>query len=244
METDYPRYTLRGIDLHAFADMASFLHFLLPDGQPRSGTLVAINAEKMLTLEEDAQLRALITAAEIKYPDGISIVRSLRKKYPQLTVNRIAGADLWEALMEQAGRSGIPVFLIGGREQVLQETCDKLRRQWNVNIVGSQNGYFAPAEREALFARIAASGAQIVTVAQGSPRQELLMRDCREHWPQALYMGVGGTYDVFTGHVTRAPRIWQQLGLEWLYRLIRQPSRWRRQLKLLKYLRYHWRGDL
>lgn len=244
METDHPRYTLRGIDLHAFADMASFLHFLLPDGKPRSGTLVAINAEKMLTLEEDAQLRALIAAAEIKYPDGISIVRSLRKKYPQLTVNRIAGADLWEALMEQAGRSGIPVFLIGGREQVLQETCDKLRRQWNVNIVGSQNGYFAPAEREALFAHIAASGAQIVTVAQGSPRQELLMRDCREHWPHALYMGVGGTYDVFTGHVTRAPRIWQQLGLEWLYRLIRQPSRWRRQLKLLKYLRYHWRGDL
>ncbi len=74
----------------------------------------------------------------------------------------------------------------------------------------SQDGYFAPAERDELFARIAASGAKIVTVAQGSPRQELLMRDCREHWPQALYMGVGGTYDVFTGHVTRAPRIWPE----------------------------------
>jgi len=244
METDKPRHTLRGVDLHAFNDMDSFLHFLLPDGQPRNGTLVAMNAEKMLTLEEDAQLRALIAEAEFKYPDGISIVRSLRKKYPELQVSRIAGADLWEALMERAGRTGIPVFLIGGRQAVLEETCNKLRRQWNVNIVGSQDGYFAPAERDELFARIAASGAKIVTVAQGSPRQELLMRDCREHWPQALYMGVGGTYDVFTGHVTRAPRIWQNLGLEWLYRLIRQPSRLRRQLKLLKYLRYHWRGDL
>jgi UDP-N-acetyl-D-mannosaminouronate:lipid I N-acetyl-D-mannosaminouronosyltransferase len=244
METDKPCHTLRGIDLHAFKDMDSFLQFLLPDGQPRSGTLVAMNAEKMLTLEEDAQLRALIAKAEFKYPDGISIVRSLRKKYPDLQVNRIAGADLWEALMERAGRTGIPVFLIGGQQAVLDETCDKLRRQWNVNIVGSQDGYFAPAERDDLFSRIAASGARIVTVAQGSPRQELLMRDCREHWPHALYMGVGGTYDVFTGHVTRAPRIWQNLGLEWLYRLIRQPSRWRRQIKLLKYLRYHWRGDL
>lgn len=244
METDKPRHTLRGVDLHAFNDMDSFLHFLLPDGQPRNGTLVAMNAEKMLTLEEDAQLRALIAEAEFKYPDGISIVRSLRKKYPELQVSRIAGADLWEALMERAGRTGIPVFLIGGRQAVLEETCNKLRRQWNVNIVGSQDGYFAPAERDELFARIAASGAKIVTVAQGSPRQELLMRDCREHWPQALYMGVGGTYDVFTGHVTRAPRIWQNLGLEWLYRLIRQPSRLRRQLKLLKYLRYHWLGDL
>ncbi|MGP1929269.1 MAG: WecB/TagA/CpsF family glycosyltransferase, partial [Arsenophonus sp. ER-BJ3-MAG3] len=69
-------------------------------------------------------------------------------------------------------------------------------------------------------------------------------RDCRAHWPHALYMGVGGTYDVFTGHVKRAPVWWQKSGLEWLYRLIRQPSRLRRQLKLLKYLRYHWRGDL
>ncbi|WP_312182475.1 lipopolysaccharide N-acetylmannosaminouronosyltransferase [Pantoea sp. CTOTU46764] len=244
METDKPRYSLRGVDLHAFKDMASFLRFLLPEGKPRCGTLVAMNAEKMLTLEEDAQLRALIAEAEFKYPDGISIVRSLRKKYPQLQVNRIAGADLWEALMESAGRSGIPVFLIGGRQAVLQETCDKLRQQWNVNIVGSQDGYFVPEARDALFARIAASGAQIVTVAQGSPRQELLMRDCRAHWPHALYMGVGGTYDVFTGHVKRAPVWWQKSGLEWLYRLIRQPSRLRRQLKLLKYLRYHWRGDL
>lgn len=244
METDKPRYRLRGVDLHAFSDMDSFVNFLMPHGVPRSGTLVAINAEKMLTLEADAQLRALIAEAEFKYPDGISIVRSLRKKYPQLHVNRIAGADLWEALMARAGERGTPVFLIGGRQQVLQETCAKLRRQWNVNIVGSQDGYFAPAEREALFARIAASGAQIVTVAQGSPRQELLMRDCRQHWPHALYMGVGGTYDVFTGHVPRAPRLWQNLGLEWLYRLLRQPSRLRRQLKLLKYLRYHWRGDL
>ncbi|WP_394662052.1 lipopolysaccharide N-acetylmannosaminouronosyltransferase [uncultured Pantoea sp.] len=244
MTTTEPHYAIRGVDLHAFNDMESFVSFLLPDNTPRRGTLIAINAEKMLTLEEDAQLRALISEAEFKYPDGISIVRSLRKKYPRLQVSRIAGADLWEALMERAGRTGIPVFLIGGREQVLQETCDKLQRQWNVNIVGSQNGYFAPADREALFARIAASGAKIVTVAQGSPRQELLMRDCRQHWPDALYMGVGGTYDVFTGNVTRAPRLWQRLGLEWLYRLIRQPSRWRRQLKLLKYLRYHWRGDL
>nr|WP_190274641.1 lipopolysaccharide N-acetylmannosaminouronosyltransferase [Pantoea sp. At-9b] len=244
IKKEEPRYALRGIDLYAFHDMASFLNFLLPNEKPRSGTLVAINAEKMLTLESDAEVRALIEQAEFKYADGISIVRSLRKKYPQLQVNRIAGADLWEALMERAGRSGIPVFLLGGHDTVLQETCEKLRRQWNVNIVGSQDGYFTPQEREALFARIAASNAQIVSVALGSPRQELLMRDCRAHWPDALYMGVGGTYDVFTGHVARAPRSWQKLGLEWLYRLIRQPSRWRRQIKLLKYLGYHWRGDL
>ncbi|WP_130833148.1 lipopolysaccharide N-acetylmannosaminouronosyltransferase [[Erwinia] mediterraneensis] len=243
-QPDAPQYQIRGVTLYGFDRMASFLDFLFADGKVRCGTLVAINAEKMLTAETDSDLRVLLQQAEFKYPDGISIVRSIRKKYPAAQVSRIAGADLWEALMERAGREGTPVFLIGGRQPVLDETCDKLRCQWNVNIVGSQDGYFAPTERDALLARVAASGAQIVTVALGSPRQEILMRDCRQVWPQALYMGVGGTYDVFTGHVRRAPEIWQQLGLEWLYRLIMQPSRWRRQLKLLRYLRYHWRGDL
>ena len=87
-------------------------------------------------------------------------------------------------------------------------------------------------------------GAKIITVAMGSPRQEILMRDCRQVYPDALYMGVGGTYDVFTGHVKRAPKVWQNLGLEWLYRLLSQPSRITRQLRLLRYLGWHYSGRL
>lgn len=70
------------------------------------------------------------------------------------------------------------------------------------------------------------------------------MRDCRKVHVKALYMGVGGTYDVFTGHVKRAPKVWQNLGLEWLYRLLSQPSRIRRQLKLLKFVGYYYRGKM
>ncbi|WP_017345729.1 lipopolysaccharide N-acetylmannosaminouronosyltransferase [Pantoea sp. A4] len=239
-----PRFSIRGVALYGFQSTAAFLDFLLPGEQVRSGTLVAINAEKVLTAERDSEVKGLLDHAEFKYPDGISIVRSIRKKYPEAQIARIAGADLWEALMARAGERGIPVFLIGGKPAVLDATCDKLRQQWGVNIVGTQDGYFAAEEREALFARIAASGAQIVTVALGSPRQELLMRDCQQYAPDVLYMGVGGTYDAFTGHVKRAPKIWQKMGLEWLYRLIQQPSRWRRQIKLLKYLGYHLRGEL
>lgn len=239
-----PQYRIRGITLSGFSDMAQFVDYLNQQGELKTGTLVAINAEKVLTAEADAALYQLIDAAEYKYADGISIVRSIRKKYPQAQVSRIAGADLWEALMERAGREGTPVFLVGGKPLVLTQTVDKLRRQWNVNIVGSQDGFFTPDQRDALFTRIRESGAKLVTVAMGSPRQEILMRDCKASYPDALYMGVGGTYDVFTGHVTRAPKIWQRMGLEWLYRLISQPSRLKRQLRLLKYLKYHWRGDL
>lgn len=239
-----PQYQIRGITLLGFRDMAGFLDYLYQGETLKTGTLVAINAEKVLKTESQPEIKQLINAAEYKYADGISIVRAIRKKYPQAEVSRIAGADLWEALMARAGREGTPVFLIGGQPAILEQTTDKLRRQWNVNIVGAQDGYFPPGEREALFAQIAASGARIVTVAMGSPRQEILMQECKAAYPDALYMGVGGTYDVFTGHVRRAPKIWQKMGLEWLYRLIVQPSRLSRQLSLLKFLNYYLRGDL
>nr|WP_318384915.1 lipopolysaccharide N-acetylmannosaminouronosyltransferase [uncultured Enterobacter sp.] len=242
--TKAPVYSLRGLNLIGWRNMQHALDYLYADGVMKQGTLVAINAEKMLAVENDAQVRGLIEAAEFKYADGISVVRSIRKKFPQAKVERVAGADLWEALMARAGKEGTPVFLVGGKPDVLAQTQQKLRARWQVNIVGSQDGYFTPEARTALFERIRDSGAKIVTVAMGSPRQEILMRDCRAIYPEALYMGVGGTYDVFTGHVKRAPMVWQRLGLEWLYRLLSQPSRITRQLKLLRYLSWHYRGQL
>jgi len=239
-----PQYQLRGFAIWGFRSQAQCLDFLFADGQVKQGSLLAMNAEKILTAERDPEVRSLLDAAEYKYADGISIVRSIRKKYGGVQVGRIAGADLWEALMQRAGQEGTPVFLVGGKAQVLAETQAKLQTQWNVNIVGVQDGYFSEQQRPALFERIQASGARIVTVAMGSPKQELLMRDCRQVYPQALYMGVGGTYDVFTGHVKRAPVWWQKRGLEWLYRLLSQPSRIGRQLKLLKFVGYYYSGRL
>ena len=239
-----PTYTLRGLQLIGWRNMQHALDYLYAGGNLKQGTLVAINAEKMLTLEDNTEVRKLINAAEFKYADGISVVRSVRKKYPEANVARVAGADLWEALMARAGAEGTPVFLIGGKPEVLAETAAKLRQQWNVNLVGTQDGYFTADERPALCERIRDSGAKIVTVAMGSPKQEILMRDCRQIHPDALYMGVGGTYDVFTGHVKRAPKVWQNLGLEWLYRLLSQPSRITRQLRLLRYLRWHYTNNL
>lgn len=89
-----PQYEIRGVSLYGFDSMSAFVDFLLPGETARSGTLVALNAEKMLTAEHDDALRALLQEAEFKYPDGISIVRSVRKKYPHAEVQRIAGADL------------------------------------------------------------------------------------------------------------------------------------------------------
>ncbi|MGX2009840.1 WecB/TagA/CpsF family glycosyltransferase, partial [Enterobacter asburiae] len=145
-----PLYLLRGLQLIGWRNMQHALDYLYADGTIRQGTLVAINAEKMLAVEDDPEVRALIEAAEFKYADGISVVRSLRKKYPQAQVSRVAGADLWEALMERAGAQGTPVFLVGGKPEVLAQTEAQLRARWKVNIVGSQDGYFAADRRQAL----------------------------------------------------------------------------------------------
>lgn len=237
-------YSIRGIEIQGFRDMTQFVDHIFANDRIVRGTLIAINAEKVMTAEQDPELRALIDAAEYKYADGISIVRSIRHKYASVDMQRIAGADLWEAVMQRAGDEGTPVFLVGGKPEILAQTESKLKAQWNVNIVGSQDGYFTPEQRESVFEKIRDSGAQIVTVAMGSPKQELFMRDCRQVHKNALYMGVGGTYDVFTGHVKRAPKSWQNMGLEWLYRLLSQPTRWRRQVKLAKYVFYHYSGRL
>ena len=135
--TTAPTYTLRGLQLIGWRDMQHALDYLFADGQLKQGTLVAINAEKMLTIEDNAEVRELINAAEFKYADGISVVRSVRKKYPQAQVSRVAGADLWEELMARAGKEGTPVFLVGGKPEVLAQTEAKLRNQWNVNFVGA-----------------------------------------------------------------------------------------------------------
>ena len=237
---DTPYYRIRSFNLIGWRDLQHAVDYLYAAGSPREGMLIAINAEKALSAERKSEIRNIIEEAEYNYADGISLVCSIRKKYPNSIINRVAGADLWEALMQRAGKERTPIFLIGSKPEVLRQTESKLRQQWNVNIVGIQDGYFRPEQQQEVFERIRGSGAAIVTVAMGSPRQEILMRACRQIHPNALYMGVGGTYDVFTGHVKRAPKIMQNLGLEWLYRLLSQPSRLKRQSKLVQYLWKIW----
>lgn len=233
------KVNIRDIELLAVKNQQEFVRFLLGSEKIQQGKLIALNAEKIITAENHPEIRTLLEQAEFKYADGISIVLSIKKKYPQYAaLERIAGADLWEALMQQAGKLGTAVFLIGAKNETLNDVKRKLV-QWNVNIVGTQDGYFNEKEETILIERIKKSGAKLVTVAMGSPKQEKFMTKAQQIYPDCLYMGVGGTYDVFTGRVKRAPKIWQNLGLEWLYRLLSQPTRWRRQINLLRYAYYY-----
>ncbi|ANF73326.1 lipopolysaccharide N-acetylmannosaminouronosyltransferase [[Haemophilus] ducreyi] len=238
------KVAIRGIDILLAESKYSLANFLINQQTIRTGRLIAINAEKVIISEQQPNLTALITQAEYKYADGISIIYAIKQKYPQLkTIERIPGVELWEILMQTAGELGIPVFLVGGTADTLAKVKQKLTA-YHVNIVGYQNGYFQHEDELQIIQRIQQSGAKLISVGMGTPKQELFIFKAHQHYPNALYMGVGGSYDVFIGKVKRAPKIWQKFGLEWLYRLIKQPTRWRRQLNLLRFTYYYYTKQL
>ena len=127
--------------------------------------------------------------------------------------------------------------MVGAKQIIIEETVAKLKKQFEgIHIVGFRNGYISSEnEKKALIADIVEKKPDVVFVAMGSPKQELLMEEILQQH-KAIYQGLGGSFDVYTGHVKRAPKWWVNHHVEWLYRLIHQPSRIKRQVKLIRFV--------
>lgn len=221
------RVYLNGVGVFPFASFEELLAYV---GE-RKGILVAINAEKILHATDET--RAIINR-NIGYCDGAGALYALRQKgHPEAC--KIPGCELWLRIVAACYRERT-FYLVGGRQEVIDETVAKLGQEFpGIRIVGHRNGYLrTPQERAALVDDVVARRPDVVFVAMGSPRQELLMEEMQRRHP-AIYQGLGGSFDVYTGHVERAPRWWIDHNLEFLYRLIKQPSRIRRQVHLLRY---------
>ncbi len=224
------RVELNGVRVYPFASFEELLAFVAE----RKGILVAINAEKILHATDET--RAIINR-NIGYCDGAGALYALRQKgHPEAC--KIPGCELWLRIVAACYRERT-FYLVGGRQEVIDETVAKLGRDFpGIRIVGHRNGYLrTPQERAALVDDVATRRPDVVFVAMGSPRQELLMEEMQQRHP-AIYQGLGGSFDVYTGHVERAPRWWVDHNLEFLYRLIKQPSRIKRQVHLLRY--FYW----
>ncbi|WP_228610706.1 WecB/TagA/CpsF family glycosyltransferase [Alkalimonas sp.] len=211
-----------------------------PDGKVFAGAAIAINPEKIMAARQNPQVAAMLSQAELRYADGIGVVMLMRRRLKQ-PVQRIPGCELWQSLMLRCADYQVPVYLVGGRAEVLVKTKALLLQQ-GVPVVGATDGYFDDETR--LLADIRRSGAKVIPVAMGSPKQEQLIERLRQQLPDSFFMGVGGSFDVFTGQVKRAPALWCRLHLEWLYRLLSQPSRIGRQGRLLHYMWLAIRGKL
>ena len=201
---------------------------------PGGHYVVTPNPEIVWLARKRPDLAAALNGADLVIPDGIGIIYAARILGTPLK-ERVPGIELTEALLHAASQEGLPVYLLGAKSGVAERAAEKLKERCpGLNVVGCGDGYFK--EDGPVLARIRASGARLVLVCLGFPRQELWMAGHRDEVGQALMLGVGGSMDVFAGDVQRAPEAWCRAGLEWLYRLLKQPSRIGRMLKLPLFL--------
>ena len=194
--------------------------------------LITVNPEFVMAAQRDASFRQAINAAALVVADGVGVVwatRYLRAATPE----RITGVDTLVALAQRCASTGYRLYLLGAAPGVAEEAAIRLQSLTpGLQIVGTYAGSPAPAEEEAIIERVRVAQADILCVAYGAPAQDLWIYRNLSRLPVALAVGVGGAYDFISGRQRRAPRLFQQLGLEWLYRLYREPWRWRRMLAL------------
>ncbi len=220
---------LNGVRVYAFVSHEELLDHV----EREKGILVAINAEKILHATD--QTRGIINR-NIGYCDGIGAVMAMKKKGYKEVV-KIPGCELWLKIIASLYQSDKTFYLVGGKQEVIEATVNKLKAEFEgIRIVAYRNGYIqTEEERRNLIEDVAVKKPDVVFVAMGSPKQELLMEEMLERHP-AIYQGLGGSFDVYTGNVKRAPKWWVDHGLEWAYRLVKQPSRIKRQIYLVKFL--------
>lgn len=218
---------MNGVKVYPFASEKELLDYV--DSCP--GILVAINAEKILHATD--QTRAIINR-NIGYCDGSGAVMALKQKGYK-DVRKIAGCELWLKIIQRF-LTEKTFYLVGSKPQVIEETVAKLKAEYpEIHIVGYRDGYLkSEQERLDLIADIVAKKPGVVFVAMGSPKQELLLEEIQKHHT-AIFQGLGGSFDVYTGHVERAPAWWVNHNLEFAYRLLKEPKRIKRQIYLVKY---------
>ncbi len=222
------KVSLNGINVFPFTSDQELLDYM----ECHKGILVAINAEKILHVTE--QTRDIINR-NIGYCDGQGAVRAMHQRGYDKVV-KIAGCELWLKIIGMTYKRGFKYYLVGGKPKIIEKTVTKLKSEYEgITIVGYRDGYIkSDKEREILIRDVIEKDPDVVFVAMGSPKQELLMEEMlAQH--VAIYQGLGGSFDVYTGNVGRAPHWWINHGLEWAYRMIKEPKRITRQFHLLKF---------
>lgn len=194
--------------------------------------VVTINPEIIEQAQKDSHLNCVINNAELVVPDGTGIQMAL--KFKGIKQERIPGVDLAYTLIKKCSELNLPVALIGAKEEVIQKAASNIKSSYpNLNICYFRNGYFKQDEEAEIIANIKESKPALVLVALGSPKQEFFIEKAIKEYANSVYIGIGGSFDVWAGVVDRAPEIYQKLGCEWIYRTMKQPERLKRIYKTL-----------
>ncbi|MCE5201163.1 MAG: WecB/TagA/CpsF family glycosyltransferase [Synergistaceae bacterium] len=205
-------------------------HWITSENTPH--IIVTPDALAALRSRSDRRYRKIVREAGLVLPDGTGLIMALRIIGSPIQ-ERIPGVEFTEHLCKRAAYEGWSVWLLGGGPGVSKIAGDVLAAKYpGLVIAGTNDGFFKADETGDICAEIAASGAKILFVGLGVPKQEYWLEDNLAATGAIVGMGIGGSMDVLSGRLSRAPKIWQKLGLEWLYRTIQEPWRWRRIMKL------------
>jgi N-acetylglucosaminyldiphosphoundecaprenol N-acetyl-beta-D-mannosaminyltransferase len=197
--------------------------------------VVAVNPEKVIRAQSDPRLLQDLRRSALLIPDGIGVVVAARL-LGLGRMERVPGSELMPKICEIAERRELGVYLFGAAPQVNEEAAAELRRRYpRLKVTGRQHGYVSESQMEDVIASINSSGAAVLFLALGSPRQEIWMGRYLPRLQVRLCQGVGGTFDVLAGTVRRAPSGFIKLHLEWLYRLLSNPRRLLRQTALPRF---------
>lgn len=194
------------------------------------------NSEILVDAVNDPCFTEILNSGDLVIPDGIGVVMA-SKFYGKPMEERVTGYDITCKLIELAHYNDKSIYFFGGKEGVAEEAAKNIRQKHkNIKIVGMHNGYFDEEEEKVIINSIIELKPDIIFVALGAPKQEKWIYENRHRLPAKIAMGVGGSIDVIAGRVKRAPSFYQKAGLEWLYRLIKEPKRFKRVLKLPKFI--------
>ena len=203
--------------------------------EERLHTVFTPNSEIIMAAYRDPEFCKMLNSADLLTADGIGVVYA--SKILKRPINeRAAGYDIARRVLEKLNYTDHKLFLFGGKPGVAEEAAANLRKEYKeLNIAGTRNGYFKPEEEEEIVDQINDSGADIVFVCLGAPKQEKWINAHKNELRVKVAMGIGGSLDVFAGRVERAPDFWCKIGMEWFYRLVKEPWRAGRMLDLPKF---------
>ena len=209
--------------------MAMFEEDFVKDGVTM---VVTPNSEIVQNASKDEPLKALIGSAALIIPDGIGLVYASKILGCPLK-ERVTGIDFLESIVAYLEKTGKSIYFFGSKPGVADAAAEKIKAKYpELKVAGTHHGYFKPEEEPQIVQEINDSGADFLCVALGAPKQEKFISDHRDQLKVKGAIGVGGSLDVWAGTLKRAPEFYQKHGLEWLYRFIQQPSRYKRMLAL------------
>ena len=191
----------------------------------RNFHIITINPEMIMSSEKNPDFKELINNSDLNIPDGVGVKIALKIK--SINQNQIRGVDFSRKLIELASKDNLRLGFLGAKEEVIQKAKENFLKKYpNLNFVYTRNGYFKNDDE--IINEIVEKNPQILLVGLGSPKQEEIIVKLKNKLKSCVLIGVGGSFDVFSGLTKEAPVIYRKMGIEWLYRTILQPERFKR----------------